>query len=59
MYWKDFLKAVIDAKPSRDDTRIYIHEYKDDDDEVNCYEITSISDEGSNDSIVINIKKFD
>ena len=42
MYWKDFLKAVIDAKPSRDDTRIYIHEYKDDY-EVDCYEITSIS----------------
>ena len=58
MYWKDFLKAVIDAKPSRDDTHIYIHEYKDDY-EVNCYEIIDISDEGSNDSIVINIKKVD
>lgn len=58
MYWKDFLKAVIDAKPSRDDTRIYIHEYKDDY-EVDCYEIISISDEGSNDSIFINIKKID
>lgn len=56
MYWKDFLKAVIDAKPSRDDTRIYIYEYKDDY-EVNCYEITSISDEGSNDGIFINVKK--
>ena len=58
MYWKDFLKAVIDAKPSRDDTRIYIHEYKDDY-EVDCYEITSISNEGSNDGIFINIKKID
>ena len=44
--------------PSRDDTRIYIHEYKDDD-EVNCYKIISISKEGSNDSISINIKKID
>ena len=58
MYWKDFLKAVIDAKPSRDDTSVYIHEYKDDF-EVDCYEITDISDEGSNDGIYINIRKID
>lgn len=58
MYWKDFLKAIIDEMPSRDDTRIYIHEYKDDY-EVDCYEITRISNEGSNDSIFINIKKVD
>ena len=58
MYWKDFLKAIIDEMPSRDDTRIYIHEHKEDD-EVDCYEIISISNEGSNDSISINIKKVD
>ena len=58
MYWKDFLKAIIDEMPSRDDTHIYIHERKDDD-EVDCYKIINISNEGSNDSISINIKKVD
>ena len=54
---REFFEAIIKNMPSRglDYVDIYVSEETEED--PICYEITSISNEGSNDSLTITIKK--
>ena len=55
---REFLEAIIKNMPSRglDNVDIYIDEETEED--PICYEITDISNNGSNDSLTITIKKY-
>lgn len=54
---RDFFEAIIKNMPSRglDYVEVYIHEETEED--PICYEVTDISNDGSNDGLYITIKK--
>jgi hypothetical protein len=54
---REFFEAIIKNMPSRglDYVEVYIHEETEED--PICYEITDISNDGSNDGLYITIKK--
>ena len=54
---REFFEAIIKNMPSRrlDNVEIYVDEETEED--PICYEITDISNNGSNDSLTITIKK--
>jgi len=55
---REFLEAIIKNMPSRglDNVDVYIDEETEED--PICYEIVSISNNGSNDALYITIKKY-
>ncbi len=54
---REFFEAIIKNMPSRglDYVEVYVHEETEED--PICYEITDISNDGSNDGLYITIKK--
>lgn len=54
---REFLETIIKNMPSRglDYVEVYVHEETEED--PICYEITDISNDGSNDGLFITIKK--
>lgn len=54
---RDFFEAIIKNMPSRglDNVEVYVEEETEED--PICYEITDISNDGSNDGLYITIKK--
>lgn len=55
---REFFEAIIKNMPSRglDDVEVYIQEETEED--PICYEITNISNDGSNDGLYITIQKI-
>ncbi len=54
---RDFFEAIIKNMPSRglDYVEVYVHEETEED--PICYDITNISNDGSNDGLYITIKR--
>ena len=55
---REFLEAIIKNMPSRGLDNVVVYVYEETEEDPICYEITDISNDGSNDGLYITIKKI-